>query len=368
MYMWPRDAVRDHAFRPAGQRGAEELGVTAAGVAIELETNHRGVDPDRRDFDAWFAYTGETAAPRPVTCREDTLLEETLYEEELLPVCSPALLAARGRASNRKISAKVEKQAVAILSKPLYAGFGPTLAAEYLQQRHGIRLGRETLRGWMAAAGLWKPRRRNSGRPHLWRPRRCCRGELVQWDTSEHDWLEERGEKLYLIGMIDDASSELLARFVGHDSSEENRRLLRTYLEKNGRPAAFYTDRASLFVNTPKNSAGEDPKTLPPTQIGRALEELGIESITAYSPQAKGRVERSFGTAQDRLVKGLRVTGASTDQASQRLSGERVSAHLIIFDHVPSSEAPGRVVNRPATLLRNQIPVEQPSPNETGNY
>ena len=136
--------------------------------------------------------------------------------------------AARGRASNRKISAKVEKQAVAILSKPLYAGFGPTLAAEYLQQRHGIRLGRETLRGWMAAAGLWKPRRRNSGRPHLWRPRRCCRGELVQWDTSEHDWLEERGEKLYLIGMIDDASSELLARFVGHDSSEENRRLLRT--------------------------------------------------------------------------------------------------------------------------------------------
>ena len=74
--------------------------------------------------------------------------------------------------------------------------------------------------------------------------------------------------------------------------------MLRTYLEKNGRPAAFYTDRASLFVNTPKNSAGEDPKTLPPTQIGRALEELGIESITAYSPQAKGRVERSFGTAE----------------------------------------------------------------------
>ena len=67
------------------------------GIAIEIETNHRGVDPDRRDFDAWFAYTGETAAPRPVTRREDTLLEETLYEEDLLPVCSPALLAARGR-------------------------------------------------------------------------------------------------------------------------------------------------------------------------------------------------------------------------------------------------------------------------------
>ena len=145
----------------------------------------------------------------------------------------------------------------------------------------------------------------------------------MQWDTSEHDWLEGRGEKLYLIGMIDDASSELLARFVGHDSSEENRRLLKTYLEKNGRPLAFYTDRASLFVNTPKNSAGEDPKTLPPTQIGRALEELGIESILAYSPQAKGRVERSFCTAQDRLVKGLRVAGASTiKQANAYLESE----------------------------------------------
>ena len=231
--------------------------------------------------------------------------------------------AARGRASNRKISAKVEKRAVAILSKPLYADFGPTLAAEYLQQRHGLQVGRETLRGWLAAAGLWKPRRRKLARPHPWRPRRSCRGELVQWDTSEHDWLEGRGEKLYLIGMIDDASSELLARFVGHDSSEENRRLLKTYLEKNGRPLAFYTDRASLFVNTPKNSAGEDPKTLPPTQIGRALEELGIESILAYSPQAKGRVERSFCTAQDRLVKGLRVAGASTiKQANAYLESE----------------------------------------------
>ena len=230
---------------------------------------------------------------------------------------------ARGRASNRKISAKVEKQAIAILSRPLYAGFGPTLAAEYLEQRHGIHLGRETLRGWMAAAGLWKPRRRKAAGPHLWRPRRGCRGELVQWDTSEHDWLEGRGEKLYLIAMIDDASSEWLARFVRHDSSEENRRLLQTYLEKNGRPAAFYTDRAGLFVNTPKNSAGEDPKTLPPTQIGRALQELGIESITAYSPQAKGRVERSFGTAQDRLVKGLRVAGASTiKQANAYLESE----------------------------------------------
>ena len=86
---------------------------------------------------------------------------------------------------------------MAILSRPEYAGFGPILAAEYLQQCHGIHVGRETLRGWMAAAGLWKPRRRKPGRAHLWCPRRRCRGELVQGDTSEHDWLEGRGEKLY---------------------------------------------------------------------------------------------------------------------------------------------------------------------------
>ena len=231
--------------------------------------------------------------------------------------------AARGRASNRKISAKVEKRAAAILSKPLYADFGPTLAAEYLQQRHGIHVGRETLRGWMAAAGLWKPRRRKPGRAHLWRPRRRCRGELVQWDTSEHDWLEGRRREAVPDRMIDDASSELLARFVRHDSSAENRRLLKTYLEKNGRARGLLHRPRQPVCQHAKNSAGEDPKTLPPTQIGRALEELGIESIRAYSPQAKGRVERSFGTAQDRLVKGLRVAGASTiKQANAYLESE----------------------------------------------
>ena len=170
--------------------------------------------------------------------------------------------AARGRASNRKISAKVEKRAAAILSKPLYADFGPTLAAEYLQQRHGIHVGRETLRGWMAAAGLWKPRRRKPGRAHLWRPRRRCRGELVQWDTSEHDWLEGRGEKLYLIGMIDDASSELLARFVRHDSSAENRRLLKTYLEKNGRPAALLHRPRQPVCQHAQKQRGRGPQDL----------------------------------------------------------------------------------------------------------
>jgi hypothetical protein len=154
-------------------------------------------------------------------------------------------------------------------------------------------------------------------------------GELVQWDTSEHAWLEDRGPKLYLISMIDDASSRLHARFVLHDSTAENMRLLWSYIEVHGRPIGCYTDKAGLFQTAPKTSRyGTDlPLTerapLPPTQIGRALQELDIVWIGAHSPQAKGRVERSFQTAQDRLVKGLRVAGAKTlEEANAYLEAE----------------------------------------------
>ena len=132
----------------------------------------------------------------------------------------------------------------------------------------------------------------------------------MQWDTSEHPWLEERGPKLYLISMIDDATSRLHARFVLHDSTEENMRLLWSYVERYGRPVSFYTDKASLFQTAPKIARDikelprDEREPLPPTQIGRALAEVGIVWIGAHSPQAKGRVERSFQTAQDRLVKG----------------------------------------------------------------
>ena len=235
--------------------------------------------------------------------------------------------AGRGRASNRKIADEVQSQAVEILSQDVYQGFGPTLAAEYLAQQHDVHVSRETVRGWMIAAKLWRAKAKRVDKVHTWRPRRSRLGELVQWDTSEHDWLEGRGPKLYLISMIDDATSRMLARFVGHDSTEENMRLLASYLEQNGRPLSFYTDKATLFVNTPKTKrgelAGKDRAQLPPTQIGRALKELDIEWIAAHSPQAKGRVERGFGTAQDRLVKGLRVAHAKTlEEANAYLQSE----------------------------------------------
>jgi hypothetical protein len=228
----------------------------------------------------------------------------------------------RGQPSNRKTEEKTRQKIVQILSGEVYGDFGPTLASEYLAARHGIRIGREALRQTMLAAGLWRGRRQKIEAVHQWRTHRSCRGELIQWDTSTHDWLEGRSEKLYLIHMIDDASSELTALFVRHDSTEENMRLLRLYLERHGRPVAFYTDIASLFQTAPKISrdtrAPRDQPELPPTQIGRALRELSIVWIAAHSPQAKGRVERSFQTAQDRLVKGLRVAGVTTLEEANR--------------------------------------------------
>lgn len=234
----------------------------------------------------------------------------------------------RGRPSNRRIEERLEREAVKILSAAVYEGFGPTLAGEYLGQKHGIEASRETVRQWMMRAKLWRGKKARVQDIHTWRPRRSRFGELVQWDTSEHDWLEGRGEKLYLIAMIDDATSRLFARFVRHDSTEENMKLLWSYLEKFGRPQTFYTDKASLFQVTEKRKRDEpgvekDPVDMPPTQIGRALRELGITWIPAHSPQAKGRVERNFGTAQDRLVKGMRVAGVTTmEQANAYLTDD----------------------------------------------
>src|SRR6202051_3763837 len=231
----------------------------------------------------------------------------------------------RGRPSNQRIGQSVEEEAIQILSADLYKGFGLTLASEYLADKHDIEVSKETVRQWMMRAKLWRAKEQKVKGVHVWRPRRSRLGELVQWDTSEHNWLEGRGEKLYLIAMIDDATSRLFARFVRHDTTEENMKLFQSYLEKFGRPAAVYTDKASIFRTAEKRKRDEpgvdkDPVEMPPTQIGRALQELGIVWIAAHSPQAKGRVERNFGTAQDRLVKGMRVAGEKTlQQANQYL-------------------------------------------------
>lgn len=216
----------------------------------------------------------------------------------------------RGRASNRRLPERVRRQALKLVQAK-YRDFGPTLACEYLARDHALQVSKETLRQWLVAAGLRRVKRRRVEEVHVWRPRRSCRGELLQWDSSEHDWLEGRGPKLHLVAMIDDATSQAQARFVTQDTTQENLRVLGRYLERWGRPLTFYTDKHGMFtVNRPRVEAADEAVEEELTQIGRALRELGIGWIPAHSPQAKGRIERFFGTAQDRLVKGLRLAGA----------------------------------------------------------
>jgi hypothetical protein len=225
----------------------------------------------------------------------------------------------RGTPSNRRIEEKIQQKAMRILSGENYRGFGPTLASEYLARQHKIVASRETVRKWMTVAGLWKAGKQKIEQIHEWRPRRSRFGELVQWDTSEHDWLEGRGERMYLIGMIDDATSRAKARFVSSDSTTENMGVLEVWLRSHGRMLACYTDKAGLFQTAHKTKReeqreGKDRESMPPTQIGRALGELNIAWIPAHSPQAKGRIERFFETAQDRLVKGMRIAEVKTIQ------------------------------------------------------
>ena len=221
-----------------------------------------------------------------------------------------------GRRPGNALSDTVRQEVLGLV-RTHYSDFGPTLACEKLAAHHGHRLCVETLRQWMIAEGLWKPRARKSARIHQRRPRRPCRGELVQIDGSPHDWFEDRGPRCTLLVFIDDATSELMAlRFAPAETTQAYMETLRGYLTWHGRPVAIYSDKHSIFrVNHPDRE-GEL------TQFTRALRTLDIEPIHANTPQAKGRVERANQTLQDRLVKELRLAGISDiDTANAFLPG-----------------------------------------------
>jgi hypothetical protein len=237
----------------------------------------------------------------------------------------------RGRPSNHRSDAAFCR-AVLAAYRGRYADFGPLLASEKLAEE-GLAVGPQTLRRWLIAEGLWQRKRRRD--PHRSRrPRRACFGELVQMDASVHDWLEGRGEEMVLIGMIDDATNRTLARFYPSGTTEAHLDLLGRWLRRHGRPLALYTDRHSIFEPQDKGHARPDAET----QFGRALRELGVELIRAHSPQAKGRVERSFGTAQDRWVKELRLAGVTTREGANELLERLLPVHNRRFGK-PAREA-----------------------------
>jgi transposase len=217
---------------------------------------------------------------------------------------------ARGRTSNRSHNPGVRKFAVELV-KTHYADFGPTLATEALAERHAIHVGRETLRRWMMADGMWLSRKQRKifHQPRL---RRESYGELVQIDGSEHRWFEDRAEPCTLLVFVDDATSRLMQlRLVPSESTESYFAALRGYLHEHGCPVAFYSDKHSVFRVVRQDTKGGQGMT----QFGRALSELNIEILCANSSQAKGRVERANRTLQDRLVKELRLADVS-DMAS----------------------------------------------------
>jgi hypothetical protein len=236
----------------------------------------------------------------------------------------------RGRPSNHAKPAEVKVWAMEQARDPLYVDFGPTLLAEHLSAHPDapMELKGPTLRLWMIDAGLWKAKRRKA-RHRKARPRRKAFGELIQWDSSEHAWFEDRlPGRFVLIKLHDDATNRLLfARFVPRDDGAVNRQAVIDYLRRWGRPVAFYTDKAGHFGQwtraASKTPLEEREAKRTESIIRRALGELNIELIQAHSPQAKGRIERNFGTDQDRLVKEMRVRGISTlDEANRYLEEE----------------------------------------------
>ena len=168
---------------------------------------------------------------------------------------------------------------------------------------------RETIRQWMMAAGLWKDRRQRMRPVHQPRHRRDCVGELIQIDGSQHWWFERRGPQCTLLVYIDDATSRLMhLQFVETELTFDYFEATRAYLDRYGKPIAFYSDKHAVFRVNKKDAAGGDGMT----QFGRALHALNIDIICANSSQAKGRVERANGTLQDRLVKEMRLRDIDT--------------------------------------------------------
>jgi len=223
----------------------------------------------------------------------------------------------RGRAGCRRIHARIRERILGLYRRQ-YVDFGPQLASEKLAERDGVKVNDETLRLWLIQEGLWQATRQRKPKERSWRARKEHRGEMVQMDGSQHDWLEGRGPKLVLMGYIDDATSRFYGKFYDYEGTLPALGSLKEYIQRYGIPKTIYLDKHSTYkYNRPqkyKDWPFRDKEEL--TQFGRACGQVGIELIYANSPQAKGRVERVFKTHQDRLVKELRLAGAKTCEAA----------------------------------------------------
>lgn len=234
---------------------------------------------------------------------------------------------ARGRQSNRKFD-KSMLEKIKKLLMTVYKGFGPTFAAEKLLEQHAIKIDHETLRRLMIKWDIWYVRRKKKER-HVWRERKHHCGEMVQGDGSYHKWFND--EYSTLLALIDDATGKTELLFAEQETTESLSVITKNYIKKNGIPRKFYVDRGKVFkVNT------HNPDGSRQTQYERMCGELGVELSHAYSPQAKGRVERLFGTLQDRLCKELSMRGIKTiEQANIFLKEYYIDLHNARFAQAP---------------------------------
>jgi transposase-like protein len=217
----------------------------------------------------------------------------------------------RGRRSNRRIPDAIREKAIQ-LYRCQYWDFGPTLASEKLLERHGIGVNDETLRLWLMESGDWEKRRKRRGH-RRWRERKHHLGEMVQMDGSHHDWFEGRGPWCVLMGYIDDATGKVFGKFYDYEGTIPALDSFRGYMKKHGLPMAVYVDQHTTYKSPAKVSLQDElANRMPLSEFERALEELGVKVIHATSAPAKGRVERLFGTLQDRLVKEMRLRGLRT--------------------------------------------------------
>ena len=228
----------------------------------------------------------------------------------------------RGKRSNRRWNIAEEEFAIGLLKGDVWYDFGPTFAAEKLEELYGIIVSDETLRKRMIQHGVWTPHSPKAKRRKR-RERKRMFGTMIQLDGSPHRWFGKDGIMYTLLVFIDDATSEIVhLEFVKSESLESVMLATRRYIENHGRPRSFYVDFASVFsVNT------NNPDREKLSQWERAMEELGIIVHHAHSPQAKGRVERSNRTHQDRLIKELRLAGITDPEEANEFLPSYMEKH-----------------------------------------
>src|SRR4029450_10791453 len=247
----------------------------------------------------------------------------------------------RGRPCKRKIKEKVVKRIVE-LAQGKYKDFNDHHLTEKLEEQEQIELSREKVRRILRAHGIAYPNKPRGITHRSRRERRASEGMMLQVDGSPHDWLQGRGPPLCLIGAIDDATGKVVgALFVEAESSWAYFRLFSEIFNKHGLPQSIYADRHSIFWTDREPTIEEQLKNQrPTTEVGRGLQELGVTLIPAGCPQAKGRIERLWGTFQDRLVSELRKAGAKNPSQAQVLLEGHLPEHNRKFSKPPAQSKP----------------------------